>query len=161
MTKTLTRPKAADLEGELATTREKIRILNEQLDATMGFDLSVTTEIQALRDHERRIGDRLAEARQREADLSTERDRRRFLAEYGDLVKAVAVQQDVVERLVDELITAADELRELDRELQSAARRVEKAGGEITTRPPVALWQRHAGEAVPYAERVRKSLVNL
>lgn len=166
MTKTTAAPKpkapsVTDLETALTETRERIRNLNEQLDKSMGFDLSVTTEIQGLRDFERRISERLEEAKAAEAEREAARNRKRFIAEYETTVQAVATQQRVVERLVNEVLVAADELRQLDAGLREAARRVEKAGGEVTTRPPLALWQRHAGGSVPYCDTVQRALRNL
>lgn len=150
-----------ELERELETTRAGISNLNGKLDKSQGFDLELTVEIQALREHERRTCERLEEATRRQRAKARERERARLLGSYETAVEAVRKAQATVETIVSTLMGEAEKLRQADREMRRLAIAYEKNGGVLSAPPVRPLWQKHGGTEYPYCDRVRRALKNL
>lgn len=145
---------------ELLLVIEGIRQERQALEQKFENDpmnYSLTSKIAELREAENRLRERVAEAEKREAAAIRKSQQKKINAAYVAKCKEIAKLQEEVERLVDEVIIQADQLRDAEKEVRLLAQQLD----EIPVRPPTPLWQRHGGQPIPYSRRVANALQSL
>lgn len=145
---------------ELLVVLEGIRQKRSELEKKFDADpvnYEITSDIAELREAENRLSERVTEAEKREAAAIRKSQQKKITAAYVAKCKEVAKLQEEVERLVDEVIIQADQLRDAEKEIRLLAQQLD----EIPVRPPTPLWQRHGGQPIPYSRRVANALQSL
>lgn len=144
-----------ELQVVLEGIRKKREDLNRKFEADP-LDYAITSEIALLGEAERRMAERIEDAQKREQAADSQKKQKTLTAAYVKRCREIGQLQETVERLVDELILQSDQLREAYKDVQGIAEQLDEIPENV--RPPAPLWQRHGGQVVPYAVRVRNAI---